>query len=160
MDNSQLADALDEPDIISRFSSQASSIILLYPVEPEILISKVGAARAVLATGTTSDRAQHILTALLTELGTREGGWRLASFIASPGPEKVEQMSDHLWAVLLVPSKWHSHLFHAYLCQFRVMRRKAPAQVDSPSPKPNANHNIISQIKPVPRNDQPKLKAQ
>ena len=133
MDNSQLADARDEPDIISRFSSQASS---MYPVEPEIFISKVGAARAVLTTGTTSDRVQHILTAFLTQLGIRKGGWRLASFIASPGPEKVEQMSDHLWAVLLVPSKWNSHLFHAYLCQFRVMRRKAPAQVDSPSPGP------------------------
>ena len=105
MDDLQLAGASGEPDIISEFSSQASSILSLYPVEPEIFISKVDAARAVLAAGSTSDQARRLLTAFLTRLGTGEGGWRLASFIASATPEQVEQMSDHLWTALLVPSK-------------------------------------------------------
>ena len=105
MDNSQLADTPDEPDsIIPERPPQASPILPLYPVEPEIFISKVDAARAVLAARTTSDRAQRIHTAFLTRLGTGHGGWRLASFIASSDHAKVEQMSDHLWTALLVPS--------------------------------------------------------
>lgn len=95
----------DLQDIISEFSSQASSILSLYPVDPKAFISKADAARAVLSADTTSCRARRILTAFLTRLGIGGGGWRLTSFIASSDPEKVEQISDHLWAVLLVSSK-------------------------------------------------------
>ena len=58
-----------------------------------------------LAAGATSDQARRTLTASLTRLSTGEGGRRLASLIASSDPKKAEQMSDHLWTVLLVLSK-------------------------------------------------------
>ena len=58
----------------------------LYPVELEIFISKVGAVRTVLAAGSISDQARRLLAAFLTRLGTGEGGWGLASFIASANP--------------------------------------------------------------------------
>ena len=69
-----------------------------------------------LAAGTISDRARRILSALLTRLGTGEGGWMLAPFIASSDPQSVELMNEHLWTMLLVPSKRNSYLFYVYLC--------------------------------------------
>ena len=55
-----------------------------------------------LGVGTISDQARCILSAFLD---TGEGGWRLASFIASSDPKSVELMREHLWTMLFMPSK-------------------------------------------------------